>query len=179
MRSTICRLLPVITVLVIALLLRPRLARATAPGPLDLDRLCAAHSTAAVVVDTAHRTLVLCANSAAVQSFRVALGVGGLGKRRAGDNRTPLGTYPLGAPRGSAQFGTFIPVGYPTPAQVRAGFTGHAVGIHGPLRAYVGAGSYNTASDWTAGCVAVGSDEEIGSIARWLRASGPVLVHIQ
>jgi len=164
---------------VISVMPRPLPATATAPVPIDPDRLCAGYRTAAVVVDTRHRTLVLCANSAAVQSFRVALGVGGLGKRRAGDNRTPLGTYPLGAPRGSTQFGMFIPVGYPTPAQVRAGFTGHAVGIHGPLRAHVGAGSYNTATDWTAGCIAVGSDEEIGSIATWLRADGPVSVHIQ
>jgi hypothetical protein len=132
-----------------------------------------------VVVDTGSRTLALCTGGAADETFRVALGVGGLGKQRQGDNRTPLGDYALGAPRASKGFGTFIPVGYPTAAQARAGFTGSAIGIHGPARGWAWAGAANTISDWTAGCIAVGSDAEIGRIAAWVRAGRPVGVHIE
>jgi hypothetical protein len=132
-----------------------------------------------VVVDTASRTLALCADGAADETFRVALGVGGLGKQRRGDNRTPLGDYALGAPRTSKWFGTFIPVGYPTAAQERAGFTGNAIGIHGPARGWAWAAAANTISDWTAGCIAVGSDAEIGRIAAWVKTRRSVGVHIE
>jgi hypothetical protein len=132
-----------------------------------------------VAVDSRARRLALCAGGAVEESFPVALGTGGLGKTRAGDNRTPLGPYPLGAPRPSHQFGTFIPVGYPTAAQARVGFTGSAIGIHGPARAFLWAGRANTAVDWTAGCIAVGSDGEIGRIAAWVRAHGRVAVRIE
>jgi murein L,D-transpeptidase YafK len=138
---------------------------------------CARHSRA-VVVDTRTRTLVLCASGAAEQTFPVALGSGGLGKQRQGDHRTPLGNYPLGPPRASKLFGTFVPVAYPTPEQARAGFTGNAIGIHGPPRLSVWAGAANTATDWTWGCIAVGSDAEIGHIAAWVRAHRPVDVRI-
>ncbi len=131
-----------------------------------------------VVVDARRLQLSLCAACAAVETFSVALGTGGLGKQRTGDNRTPLGAYPLGTPRPSAQFGTFIPVGYPTAGQLKAGFTGSAVGIHGPLRAYAWAGAANTLHDWTAGCIAVGSDAEMGRLAAWVRTHRPVNVQI-
>lgn len=132
-----------------------------------------------VAVDTRARRLALCAGGAADETFAVALGVGGLGKTRAGDNRTPLGPYGLGAPRASHLFGTFIPVGYPTVAQARLGFTGSAIGIHGPARGFEWAGRANTAVDWTAGCIAVGSDAEIGRIAAWVRGHGGVQVRIE
>ena len=94
---------------------------------------CRLGETAIVVDTTAHR-LYLCAGGAAERSFPVALGVNGVEKRRTGDNRTPLGIYALGTPRASGSFHRFVPVAYPTPAQARAGFTGSAIGIHGPPR---------------------------------------------
>ena len=132
-----------------------------------------------VAVDTHARRLALCAGGAPQETFAVALGVGGLGKTRAGDNRTPLGPYRLGAPRASRLYGTFVPVGYPTVAQARLGFTGSAIGIHGPAGGFEWAGRANTAVDWTAGCIAVGSDAEIGRIAAWVRGHGGVQVRIE
>jgi L,D-peptidoglycan transpeptidase YkuD (ErfK/YbiS/YcfS/YnhG family) len=137
-----------------------------------------AGATNAVVVDTRTRTLALCASGAPEQTFPVALGAGGLGKQREGDGRTPLGDYPLGAPRASKSFGTFIPVGYPTPAQTRAGMTGGAIGIHGPARGWAWAGAANTVTDWTAGCIAVGSDAEIAQISAWVRTRRPLNLRI-
>jgi murein L,D-transpeptidase YafK len=152
-------------------------------GALDGDpnlkqqALCALH-VHAVVVDVASRTLSLCEGGEAQQVFPVALGTGGIGKRRQGDHRTPLGSYPLGAPRRSQEYGTFIPVGYPTRKQVEMGFTGTAVGIHGPPRAFVNGGRSNTDVDWTWGCIAVGSDPEIQEIATWLKRHDRTWVHI-
>jgi murein L,D-transpeptidase YafK len=123
----------------------------------------------AVVVRTSEHALLLCDGDAQQARYPVSLGAGGVGKRREGDERTPLGAYPLGAPRASRSYGTFVPVGYPTQEQARLGFTGGAIGIHGPPRAFARMGRLNTISDWTAGCIAVGSDAEVEAIAAWIR----------
>jgi murein L,D-transpeptidase YafK len=121
----------------------------------------------AVVVRVSPHALDLCQEGRSVASHRVALGAGGIGKRQQGDAKTPLGLYALGPPRPSPSFGTFVPVGYPTPAQQKAGFTGNSVGIHGPPRG--GGGPLTTSVDWTAGCIAVGTDAEIDAISAWIR----------
>jgi len=144
-------------------------AEATAP--------CPTHEIA-VVVNVSTRMLKLCEIGKVQREFPVALGIGGVGKRQQGDHRTPLGVYPLGRPRPSSSYGTFIPVGYPTPQQIAMGFTGTAVGIHGPPRANVNDGFRNTDVDWTWGCIAVGSDPEIQAIAAWLRKHPRTSVHI-
>jgi hypothetical protein len=122
-----------------------------------------------VVVDTHTHVLWLCSGHRPAAQMKVALGRGGLGKRREGDGRTPLGVYALGAPRASLRFGTFIPIGYPTAEQRRRGFTGKAVGIHGPERRASWLGAVSTWLDWTAGCVATGTDDEIARVAAFVR----------
>ena len=129
---------------------------------------CADKGTA-LFVDATHRTLWLCESGKAVEAMPVALGRGGLDKRVEGDAKVPLGAYPLGSARPSKSFHLFIPVGYPTSTQRRNGFSGGAIGVHGPLRAYGGA--ISTGIDWTLGCIAVGTDEEIGRVADWLETS--------
>ncbi len=145
-----------------------------APTPAPTGRKvwrCAPGETA-VVVDTGKHRLHLCHDGTPEETFVVALGVSGVDKRRAGDNRTPLGAYGLGSPRGSQQFHRFIPVGYPTVAQQRAGFTGSAIGIHGPPRGFEPATRLAALveTDWTAGCIAVGTDAEIDRIVAWVAA---------
>jgi L,D-peptidoglycan transpeptidase YkuD (ErfK/YbiS/YcfS/YnhG family) len=142
----------------------------SSPSPSDA---CAAHGTSLWVETRSHR-LRLCEGGRTLADFPVALGERGIGKRLRGDRRTPLGVYPLGSPRPSASFGTFIPIGYPTPWQKRMGFTGSAVGLHGPPRDLADAGASNVASDWTWGCVALASDAEIARVAAWVRASPSV-----
>src|SRR5512133_4002634 len=130
----------------------------------------------AVVVRTATRHLWLCAAGTPLVRYAVALGRGGIGKRRRGDGRTPVGTYPLGEPRPSARYGTFIPIAYPTPAQAASGLTGSAVGIHGPPRGFEGPESVVTSFDWTLGCIATGTSGEVGAIAEFVRARRPRIV---
>jgi murein L,D-transpeptidase YafK len=137
------------------------------PASADDEVACDRESTG-IVVDTATRTLTLCERGAAVRSFPVAIGGGGVGKEKEGDGKTPLGAYRLGAPRASADYGTFIPIGFPTAAQKKRGVTGGAIGIHGPDRRLRALGRVAVALGWTRGCVAVSSDVEMRSIVRWM-----------
>lgn len=111
--------------------------------------------------------------------FPVALGRGGLDKKREGDGRTPKGAYPLGAPRPSARFHRFVPVGYPTPEQRAQGLTGGDIGIHGPHAAFRPLGSLTTWVDWTEGCIAVGSRSEIEEVAAWVEAARPRAIAVE
>lgn len=122
-----------------------------------------------LVVLTRDRMLWLCSGGVPEGQVAVALGRAGVGKRRRGDGRTPVGRYALGAPRPSARYGTFIPISYPTAAQVARGFTGSAVGIHGPPRGMPADEYPLTEIDWTLGCIATGTDAEIGAIAEFVR----------
>jgi L,D-peptidoglycan transpeptidase YkuD (ErfK/YbiS/YcfS/YnhG family) len=124
-----------------------------------------------VLVDTQLHRLWLCEDGALVNEFAVALGRGGTGKREEGDRKTPLGSYPLGTPRESARFHTFIPIGYPTEEQRQQGLTGSNLGIHGPDRK-------PRWLDWTLGCVAVGSDAAIDEIAAWVRLKQPAMIEL-
>jgi hypothetical protein len=127
---------------------------------------------AVVLVDTAARTLCLCEHGAVHGQFRVALGRGGIGKRSEGDDRTPIGTYALSNARPSERFGLFLPIAYPTAEQRRRGFTGSAVGVHGPHRAFRWLRHATVWLDWTAGCIAVGTDSDIETIGKWVAARG-------
>lgn len=145
--------------------------KVAAPDP------CAGRATV-VLVRTGERRLYACRAGRTEARYRVALGSNGVGKRVQGDWKTPLGAYPLGAPRRSQSYGTFVPVGYPTAAQRRAGFTGDAIGIHGPPRGFPQSG-VTTVTDWTAGCIAVGSDHEVGAIAAFVRGHAGTGVEIE
>jgi hypothetical protein len=143
-----------------------------APSREPASRPCPPRG-AVIAVDTGAHDLWLCNDGTAEARFTIALGRGGLDKRRQGDERTPLGTYAVGEPRPSAQWGTFIPIRYPTPEQAARGYSGNAIGIHGPPRGlkyrFIGL-------DWTAGCVATGTDAEVEAIAEWVRERRPIVV---
>lgn len=125
-----------------------------------------------VAVHSADHRLHLCRAGRVEGSFRVALGRGGLDKRREGDERTPLGRYTLGAPRGSERFHRFVPVGYPTEAQRAEGRTGSAIGVHGPDARFAWLGAATAWVDWTNGCIAVGTRREIDTISEWVTRAG-------
>jgi murein L,D-transpeptidase YafK len=77
----------------------------------------------------------------------------------------------LAAPRSSQKFGTFVLIGYPTPAQREEGFTGGAIGIHGPHRQLEWLGSLNNVLDTTDGCIGLATDEEMDQLSAWIRKS--------
>jgi murein L,D-transpeptidase YafK len=120
-------------------------------------------------VDTKQSKLRLCAHQKIEKEYSVSFGRGGFGKTATQDGKTPLGNYPLGEPRGSKRFYIFIPIGYPTPAEVKKGYTGRDVGLHGPDKKFAWLKKINTWVNWTNGCIAVSSKEEIDEIANWVK----------
>jgi len=133
-----------------------------------------------VVVDTGRHELTLCeAQGTAARTFSVRLGHEGVGKSREGDGKTPLGDYPLGPAVRSEAYGLFLPIGYPTPAQRRAGLTGSAIGVHGPARGARWAGPLVNLFDTTDGCVGIATDDEMTVIAEFVRQRGVREIHIE
>lgn len=122
-------------------------------------------------VHTTQRVLNICKKGTVVKAFKVALGYSGVGKKRAGDNKTPIGLYRLAYPRRSNQFKVFIPILYPTPKQLAAGYTGRDVGIHGPTQSSKAVSWLNNLPSATRGCIAVGKNNTIEYIANWIKAN--------
>lgn len=149
--------------------------RAGADEPLAAALPCPEEGDVVTVIAQKHE-LWLCQQGLPVGRFRVALGRGGVDKRREGDLRTPVGTYALGIPRPSVRFGVFIPIDYPTVEQVSQGFTGSEIGIHGPPRGVAEPDYPITYVDWTRGCIATARDAEIEFIADFVRTYEPMLV---
>lgn len=131
---------------------------------------CPSAPKALLFVDTSSHVLATCEDGRATSTFSIRLGRNGTGKTREGDGKTPLGTYGLGDPRASAQYGIFVPIHYPTPEQRRAGYTGGAIGVHGPDRRLRWAGALVNLFDTTDGCVGIATDDEMSRIATWVRA---------
>lgn len=116
--------------------------------PVAAAPLPCAGMEAQVVRHANQHRLLLCEQGHPAAEYRVALGRGGTGKQHEGNLKTPLGVYPLGPARTSAEFGLFLPVGCPTDEQRKHGFTGGDIGIHGPKRGFRGLGSLTPLSDW-------------------------------
>lgn len=119
-------------------------------------------------IQTSKQTLMICENHQAIEKYKISIGRSGIGKTSEGDKKTPLGLYKLGIPRESRRFSVFIPIQYPTSQQISLGYSGSDVGIHGPFRLTSGLGFLNTLFNWTQGCVAVGSNQQAASIAKWV-----------
>jgi len=131
-----------------------------------------------VVVAEQHR-LSLCEQQREVRSFSVRLARNGLGKRRSGDGKLPLGRYPLGTPQASARYGTFIPIGYPTSQQRGSGYTGGDIGVHGPDRRVRWLGSLVNLVDTTNGCVGIATDGEMKDLVAWISEHHAALIDLQ
>lgn len=120
-------------------------------------------------VHTSKQILHICQHGRAIKSFKVALGYKGVGKKKAGDNKTPVGLYRLAYPRKSNQFKMFIPILYPTSKQLAAGYTGRDVGIHGPTQSSILFNWLNHLPSATRGCIAVGKNNYIEYVADWVK----------
>lgn len=134
---------------------------------------------ATIIVDTKKDKLFLCSKDKVEAKYSIAIGRKGTGKKKQGDRKSPLGTYPLGKPRPSEKFHTFIPIGYPTDSQKERGYTGNAIGLHGPHESFRWLGGVTAWVDWTQGCIAVGTAREIQEIAVWVSLNRPALIHIK
>lgn len=123
--------------------------------------------------------LFVCENSGNKGGYVMATGSAGFGKKKEGDRKTPIGKYSIGEPRPSEEFGIFIPIGYPNASDIKNGYTGGDIGIHGPKRFSACWGAINLAIDWTAGCLAVASDQLILELADWVQKNPSATITIE
>ncbi|WP_182391132.1 L,D-transpeptidase family protein [Legionella sp. PC997] len=122
-------------------------------------------------VHTKKRILNICKQGTVIKTFKIAIGNKGVGKKRAGDNKTPIGLYGLAHPRKSNQFKVFIPILYPTSKQLAAGYSGRDVGIHGPTQSSSRISWLSNLPWSTRGCIAVGKNNHIEYVAHWVKAN--------
>jgi hypothetical protein len=156
------------------------LAASASVRAADPDRpVCGDDSHPHVAVGSATHRLSLCDAGAVVASFSVRLARKGIGKTIAGDGKLPFGTYALGGPRPSKQFGIFIPIGYPTPEQAAQSYTGGSIGVHGPGRGVRWLGHLVNLFDTTDGCVGIATDDEMKRIAEWVVSHRARNIHIR
>lgn len=135
-----------------------------------------------VVVDKAQRRLVLLANGSVLRSYRVALGSNPVGhKIRAGDGRTPVGSYVLDWRNANSRFHRAIHISYPnardqTRAAGRKVNPGGAIMIHGLPNGRGAIGRDHIKWDWTDGCIAV-TNREMDEI--WALVPNGTRIHIR
>jgi L,D-transpeptidase catalytic domain len=165
----------VLAVPLIGVFLMPGMVVIPRPAPTSP---CEGRS-AELVVHAGSKRMWFCEGGQSVETFRVGLGRGGVGKRNHNDDKTPLGEYSLGAPHASPRFHLFVPVGYPTAEQRREGYSGSDVGIHGPVTwmrwSPVGATWVNR----TRGCIEVAGTAEIERVAGWVRSGRVKKIYLE
>ncbi len=117
----------------------------------------------ALVVDASRSRLYVYENRAGlplrVADFYVTIGKAGAGKKKEGDNRTPIGIYTISgfkSPRDLSDFygsGAFT-LSYPNEWDTRQGRNGHGIWIHGSP-----SNTYSRAPRASEGCVVLANDD--------------------
>lgn len=137
-----------------------------------------------VLVKKAERRLELHKDGSVYRSYRISLGDRPRGhKVREGDERTPEGNYVLDWRNPNSSFHKSIHVSYPneldrTVARALGVSPGGMIMIHGLpnwLSSPRLAEEYGR-MDWTNGCIAVGSNEEMDEIWRLVRDGTPITI---
>jgi murein L,D-transpeptidase YafK len=120
-----------------------------------------------VVVRKSQRTLVLLHGGNQVRSYHIQLGLNPVGqKERAGDFRTPEGTYRLERRNPRSDFFLSLKVSYPNPEDLRRARTHHrdtggSIMIHGLPNSLRHEPDYYESHDWTDGCIAVSNADMV------------------
>jgi len=132
-----------------------------------------------VIVYKGKRQLQLLRKGEVLKTYKIALGANPVGpKTRAGDKRTPEGSYVLDYRNPQSKFHLSIHISYPN-AQDRANAAklgvspGGDIFLHGLPNGYSWLGASHRLHDWTDGCIAV-TDEEIEEIWRAVPNGTPI-----
>ena len=139
---------------------------------------CSGKSRNHIEVDSKTGEFFLCNDGHVEKKYWVSIGRGGADKKTKGDHRTPLGKYRLDTPRDSDRFYKFIPILYPTKKQIREGYTGGDIGIHGPDKHFSWLYKLNTWVNWTNGCIALSSEKEVSEIIDWIDQNNALFIEI-
>lgn len=128
----------------------------------------------AIIVHTQTRELYACHAGQIERLSRVSIGHNGSGKHKIGDGRTPSGRFSLHPIQRSPSYSWRMAIGDArgTVTQDRKRVGTHLY-IHGP-KAHLPAALHGPASllDWTQGCVALPSVEEMRALGAWARRRG-------
>ncbi len=139
----------------------PAAVRAGTPPALAPAR----ERATAVVVLKGERRLVLRRGAAEIAAYDIALGFAPEGhKRREGDGRTPEGRYVIDWRNADSAYHLSLHISYPSTVDKAAAAAagedpGGMIMIHGLPNGLGWIGGLHSARDWTAGCIAVTSDE--------------------
>jgi len=120
-----------------------------------------------VVVRKSERRLLLMKGNEVLRSYRVALGADPVGhKQKAGDSRTPEGSYQLVRRNPRSDFFLSIQVSYPSARDAsyarRHGWDpGGSIMIHGLPNNPRYPPEYYSRQDWTDGCIAVSNSDMV------------------
>jgi murein L,D-transpeptidase YafK len=125
----------------------------------------AAPAVQKVVVYKSERVMLLLSGGEVVRSYRVALGGNPLGhKQRAGDCRTPEGTYFIDRRNGRSRFYKSLHISYPNgrdraASRKKGTPPGGDIMIHGLPEGFDELSDVHYKLDWTKGCIAVNNAE--------------------
>ena len=132
-----------------------------------------------VIVIKSKRILMLMKDGEILKAYMVALGKRPQGRKiKAGDKRTPEGTYVLDSRNPDSRFHRAIHISYPNDSDVQvAQKLGVPPGgdnmIHGLADNFKKIGKQHRFSDWTDGCIAV-TNQEIEEIWRLVPDGVPI-----
>jgi murein L,D-transpeptidase YafK len=135
-----------------------------------------------VLVRKAERRLYLMRGNDVLRAYRVALGLNPGGpKERAGDFRTPEGSYRLTRRNTRSDFFLSIQVSYPNDLDMRNARRngwqpGGSIMIHGLPNDPRHAPDYYATQDWTDGCIAVTNAD---MVEIWMMTSDNVRIDIE
>ena len=139
--------------------------------------ICKSHSIDHIEYDSEHNQLSICVKNKPIQSFNASHGSKGMGKKKKGDRKTPVGLYTIQKPRkSSSAWRTFIYIDYPTKTQKKKGFTGSAVGLHGPYKFFP---YLNDRVNFGAGCIIVSKNSDIDAIEKHVLSLGINHIYIK
>jgi len=135
-----------------------------------------------IEVDKSDREMKVFSRGRLVHTYRVAIGVGGMGpKRHEGDGVTPEGEYRIDSRHRSRSWHRFLHVSYPNARDRRRYRRGVAsgeipeVGVGGAIGIHGGNHGLLRMADWTAGCIAV-TDEEAEELFRAVRPNARIVI---
>jgi tetratricopeptide (TPR) repeat protein len=124
-----------------------------------------------VLIEKKKRLLSLISGGETIKTYHVALGTDPVGpKERAGDRKTPEGTYTIESRNRGSAYNLSLRISYPNAqdkvhAQKLGVSPGGDIMIHGLKNDLSWVGGIHAEMDWTEGCIAV-TNEEIEEIAR-------------
>jgi murein L,D-transpeptidase YafK len=134
-----------------------------------------------LVVRKAERKMFLMRGATVVRSYKVALGLNPVGtKQRAGDFRTPEGSYRLVRRNPRSDYFLSMQVSYPNDSDLKHARqnhwdTGGSIMIHGLPNTLKHEPSYYESRDWTDGCIALSNSD---MLEIWLLAPDNVPIDI-